>query len=87
MKFVPEDKPFRDTFIYNNFMYMLLGHVAEKLGGDTWENLVTSRVLQPIGMTSSKLMLKPADAYQTKAARPYIYKDGMFQNGTKEIYE
>ncbi|KAH3819606.1 uncharacterized protein LOC127881285 [Dreissena polymorpha] len=87
MKFVPERMPFRDTFIYSNFMYMLLGHVAEKLGGDTWENLVTSRVLQPIGMTSSKLMLKPADAYQMKTARPYIYKDGMFQNGTKEIYD
>ncbi|KAH3843702.1 uncharacterized protein LOC127877099 isoform X3 [Dreissena polymorpha] len=87
MKLVPERMPFRDTFIYNNFMYMLLGHVAEKLGGDTWENLVTSRVLQPIGMTSSKLMLKPADAYQMKTARPYIYKDGMFQNGTKEIYD
>ncbi|KAH3821844.1 hypothetical protein DPMN_123612 [Dreissena polymorpha] len=79
--------PFIDTFIHNNFMYMLLGHVAEKLDGDTWENLLTYRVLQPIGMTSSKLMLKPANAYQMKTARPFIYKDRMFQNGTKEIYE
>ncbi|XP_052278708.1 uncharacterized protein LOC127877099 isoform X2 [Dreissena polymorpha] len=86
MKMVPERMPFRDTFIYNNFMYMLLGHVAEKLGGDTWENLVTSRVLKPIGMTSTKLMLDPVDVYEKKAARPYTYKDGIFQNGTKELY-
>lgn len=67
-------------------MYMLLGHIAEKLGGDTWENLVKARVFDPIGMTSTKILRVPDDTLQDGVARPYIYKDGRFQNGTHKLY-
>ena len=67
-------------------MYMLLGHVTEKLGGDTWENLVTSRVLEPIGMATTRIIRVPDDVLAEGVARPYIYKDGQFENGTTSIY-
>ncbi|KAH3843701.1 hypothetical protein DPMN_117230 [Dreissena polymorpha] len=86
LKFLPEKKAFRDGFIYNNYMYMLLGHVAEKLGGETWENLITSRVLTPIGMSSSKLLKQPSDVFIYGVAQPYILRDGQFANGTRSIY-
>lgn len=87
MKYLPEEIPFRDAFIYNNYMYMLLGHVAEKLGGDTWENLVKTKLFEPIGMESTKFLLVPTDSQQDGVARPYIFKDGKFQNGTLNLYE
>ena len=34
-------------------MYMLAGHVAEKLGKASWEDLVRTRLMEPLGMTSS----------------------------------
>ena len=44
---------FRDRAVYNNIMYALAGLIAEKLGGATWEQLVTSRLLRPLGMNST----------------------------------
>ncbi|WAR28024.1 GIGA6-like protein, partial [Mya arenaria] len=75
MRYLPEQIPFRDSFIYNNYMYMLLGHVAEKLGGDTWENLVSSRIFIPLGMKSTKILKKTSDVLSSDMAHPYIYKD------------
>ena len=68
-------------------MYMLLGHLTEILGKDTWENLVTSRIFQPLGMSSNKILRIPADLLGEDIAKPYIYRNDTFQNGTKEIYE
>ena len=45
MKYLPEERPIRDGFIYNNYMFMMAGHMAEVLGQDTWENLMITRVL------------------------------------------
>ena len=68
-------------------MYMMLGHVIEVLGEDTWENLMNSKIFKPIGMDSTTFLKKPTDVLGLNVARPYIYKDGKFQNGTLEIYE
>ncbi|WAR28021.1 GIGA6-like protein [Mya arenaria] len=87
MRYLPQQIPFRDSFIYNNYMYMLLGHVAEKLGGDTWENLVTSRIFVPLGMKSTKILKKKSDVLSSEMAHPYIYKDNSFENSTSDIYE
>ena len=87
LKYLPAKRPIRDTWVYNNYLYMLLGHVAEVLGKDTWENLVASRILVPLGMNSTRILKTPSDVLEADVARPYIYRDGGFQNGTLEIYE
>ncbi|WAR28085.1 GIGA6-like protein, partial [Mya arenaria] len=87
MRYLPEQIPFRDSYIYNNYLYMLLGHVAEKLGGDTWENLLMSRIFVPLGMKSTKILKKTSDVLASDMAHPYIYKDNSFENSTLDIYE
>ncbi|CAH1265023.1 Hypp3108 [Branchiostoma lanceolatum] len=42
--------PFRTRWHYNNFMYTLAGHVAEKLTGKPYETLLRERLLQPLDM-------------------------------------
>ena len=86
MKYLPEELPVRDGFIYNNYMFMMLGHVAEVLGNDTWENLVTTKLFQPLGMTNTTILKSPADVIRPGVAKPTIFKDGQFQNGTFELY-
>ena len=87
MKYLPEELPFRDGYIYNNYMFMMAGHVAEKLGQDTWENLMISRVLRPLGMNHTKFM-DPLTVVEEHSARPYVYieKNKEFVNGTLDLY-
>ncbi|KAH3843705.1 hypothetical protein DPMN_117234, partial [Dreissena polymorpha] len=87
ISFLPAQRAFRDGTTYNNYMYMLLGQVAEKLGGDTWENLMTSRVFRPIGMTSSRILQEPFELFKGDVARPYMMINGQFVLGTQEIYK
>ncbi len=39
------------AFAYANVNYMLAGVVAERIGNDTWEHLITKRVFAPLGMS------------------------------------
>jgi len=65
---------------------MALGHVAERLGGETWENLLAARVLRPLGMSSTGVMKVPADVFKEGLAFPYIYANSYFQNSTASLY-
>ena len=53
IKTIPLDHPFRSTFDYSNNMFMVGGYVFSKAAGDSWENLVTSRLLRPLGMNET----------------------------------
>lgn len=49
-------KPFRgyhEEFLYNNIQYLAAGTAAANLGGASWESLVESRLLDPLGMSST----------------------------------
>lgn len=87
IKYLPATDPMRDTFIYNNYLYVMLGHVAEVLGKDTWENLVRSRFFEPLGMNNSRILMRPQDLIAEDVARPYIYKDDRIQLSSLQIYE
>jgi CubicO group peptidase (beta-lactamase class C family) len=51
---------FRERWQYNNLMYMTAGHVAEVLGGDSWEALVRARIFGPLGMTRTHTSIMDA---------------------------
>ena len=82
LRHLPEKRPVRDAFWYSNYLYMMLGHVAEVLGNDSWEKLVTSRILKPLGMNNTWMLQTSTDVLTDDVARPYSFRDGEFQNGT-----
>lgn len=45
-----------NTFNYNNVDYKLLGLVIEKLTGNSWEEALKARILQPLGMQNTGLL-------------------------------
>lgn len=41
---------FREKYSYQNQMYVALGYLCERLSGKTWEELLTERIGEPLGM-------------------------------------
>ncbi|XP_035677035.1 penicillin-binding protein 4-like [Branchiostoma floridae] len=50
MRYYRQVYPFRTFWHYNNALYTLAGHVAERLTGQSYEALLRERILQPLGM-------------------------------------
>ncbi|HWV66016.1 MAG TPA: serine hydrolase [Chitinophaga sp.] len=55
MHYMKPNAPLRARWQYNNFMFMVQGMVAEKLTGQSWEQNISSRFFQPLGMTESSM--------------------------------
>eukprot|EP00058_Branchiostoma_floridae_P026674 XP_002612165.1 hypothetical protein BRAFLDRAFT_88904 [Branchiostoma floridae] len=53
--------PFRTLFYYNNLLYTLAGHVAERLAGKPFEQLLQERILLPLGVNDTTFL---ADALE-----------------------
>ena len=53
LKYLSMGKGFRNTFDYNNLGYMTAGYLAGEVAGSSWEDLVRSSILTPLGMTTT----------------------------------
>lgn len=51
---------FREGYLYNNNMYATAGAVAAKVNGTTWEQLVQSRIFDPLEMKLSTFSFEEA---------------------------
>lgn len=51
---------FREGYLYNNNMYAAAGAVAAKVNGTTWEQLVKSRIFDPLEMKQSGFTFEDA---------------------------
>lgn len=49
--------PFRTTWIYNNFGYVVLGLMIERATGTSWAGALTERILRPLEMESTTLSI------------------------------
>lgn len=61
LKTLPLENPFRSTFEYNNNTFMVAGYLAAKAAGDSWENLIATRVLRPLGMNETTVSAEGLD--------------------------
>jgi CubicO group peptidase (beta-lactamase class C family) len=52
---------FRERFQYNNLTVTAAGHIAEVVSGQSWEDLVTERILDPISMNKTSFGLPEGD--------------------------
>ena len=48
---IPLANDFRGSYAYDNILYMVAGRLIERVSGQSWEQFVTDRILQPAGMT------------------------------------
>jgi CubicO group peptidase (beta-lactamase class C family) len=74
LRYLPPNKELRETWQYNNLMFLTAGHLVEQLTGSTWEEAVREKIFTPLGMARSNFSVEDSKD-DDDAARPYIEKD------------
>jgi CubicO group peptidase (beta-lactamase class C family) len=49
----PPEAPPSEKFIYSNAGFSIAGHMAEKVTGESWEDLMREKIFRPLGMTTA----------------------------------
>src|ERR1700721_761490 len=55
LRFMKPASSFRSKFAYDNLLYIAAGQIITAVPGKTWEQYVTERILQPLGMKTTTL--------------------------------
>ena len=77
IKYFEPSAPLRQSFQYNNLMYMCLGLLAEKVTKKPWEELIKQELFTPLGMTNSIASVSASTYKNCKdLALGYGEKDG-----------
>src|SRR5262249_9514718 len=75
LRYLEPTKDLRQTWQYNNLMYMTAGAFQEKLSGQSWEGFTRKRILEPLGMTRTNLSVSDSQKADDFAL-PYEERDG-----------
>lgn len=75
LRFLEPNRDLRREFQYNNLMFMTAGYLGGKLAGSTWEDAVTARIFQPLGMRSSGFDFGASFKSASDVAHPYRKDD------------
>lgn len=75
IRHMPLSAGFRDQAAYNNVGYFLAGEAGARVEGLRWEDQVTRRVLQPLGMTRTGFFNDPITE-AANVAYPHLLVDG-----------
>lgn len=78
LRFFEPNKQLRETFQYNNMMFLAAGYLVGRLHDGTWEEAVEARIFNPLGMESSNFSVE-ASQRTTNFALPYEDKDDKVQ--------
>jgi CubicO group peptidase (beta-lactamase class C family) len=54
LQHIPLETSFRSAYAYDNVLYLVAGLVIEKVSGKSWEDFITRRILEPVGMSGSE---------------------------------
>jgi CubicO group peptidase (beta-lactamase class C family) len=69
----------RQTWQYNNFMFLAQGMIAEKLSGKSWEENIKEKIFAPLGMTASNLSIHDLKKNKEAAIGYTVYKDSLIK--------
>lgn len=80
LRYLQSAAPLRTQYIYNNLMYMVAGHLLEIKLGLSYEKIIQTRILEPLGMTETnlsfaELLNSPNHVSGCKGEHPLDLKD------------
>lgn len=77
LRFLEPSATFRGRVQYQNLMYMAAGHLAERITGQTWDDLIRARIFAPLGMARATTTVKDieslgdvSEGYRVHEGRP-----------------
>jgi CubicO group peptidase (beta-lactamase class C family) len=62
LRYLEPSQPIRQSFLYNNLMYVSTGYITELLSGMTWEDFVKKNLLMPLEMNNTVFTVKDMEA-------------------------
>ncbi len=71
LKYMSPTLGFREGYLYNNNMYATAGAVVGKVSGSSWEQVVKTKIFDPLQMTQSSFTFEEA-AKRGKLSKDYI---------------
>ncbi|MBX6363926.1 MAG: serine hydrolase [Gemmatimonadetes bacterium] len=74
-RYLPPIASFRSQYNYNNIMFLAAGQAAARVGGRSWDELVTERILRPLGMTATNTSTDSLRRLRD-VATPHAIRDG-----------
>ncbi len=75
LRYLEPTRDLRQTWQYNNLMFLVAGMLQEKVSGQTWEVFTRRRILEPLGMTRTNLSVNDSQKGDDFAL-PYEERDG-----------
>lgn len=69
LKYLPIGGQFRGGYAYDNVLYVAAGAVIEAVSGKTWEEMIKTRIFDPLGMGST--VSSPALVDKSRRASPH----------------
>ena len=79
LQYLKPNLPFRYKAQYNNYMVDMAAHVAEKVTGKSWDDMVTDRIFKPLGMTRSSTLVKYLNESENVCSGYWPGDDGPFK--------
>lgn len=73
IRFLEPSAPIRQSFQYNNLMYVAVANLLEKMNRKSWEEQIHERFFVPLGMANSTTGTIPING---DVAYGYVYKNG-----------
>ncbi|MCH7513941.1 MAG: serine hydrolase [Bacteroidetes bacterium] len=67
----------RQQWHYNNFMFLTLGVIAERITGKSWEDNIRERFFQPLGMKRSNVSIEELEKSSNAAVGYELKKDSI----------
>lgn len=65
----------KDSWVYSNFGYIILGTIAEQVANESWDDLIEEKLFKPLNMITSNTSIEEMKQ-QSDYSYPYgIYKD------------
>lgn len=53
LRYLKQTSSFRTKYDYDNLLYLVAGEVVDRVSGQSWEEFVEDRIMNPLGMTNS----------------------------------
>jgi CubicO group peptidase (beta-lactamase class C family) len=77
VRYMPPAYTYHSSFVYQNIMYIIAGEVIHKLSGKPWQQFITERLFQPLGMTNTYASYELSATNTNRITPHFMYPDSV----------
>ena len=80
LPYLEPNEDFREKFQYQNLMFLTAGHLSAEVAGTSWEEVIRTRILDPIGMKNSNFAV--SESQKGRRLRDALHAQGQDSRST-----